>query len=114
MAPKLGVAIHQDAADLSESAINFSGAGDTTIIAGISGLLIRVYKIFFIVGAATNITYKNDGTALSGPLNFSANEGMVLDFDTKPWFTMARGSPFVLNSSNAVQVSGTVYYTQDF
>ncbi len=110
--PKLAIDIHADASDLLDAVINFSGSGDNTIIPGIGGQVIRVWKIFFIVSAATAITYQDGSDAESGPLGFSANEGMVLDFDTKPWVTCSAGSDFVLNSTNAAQVSGTAYYTQ--
>lgn len=110
--PKLAIDVHADAADLSDTAINFSASGDSTILAGVAGQIIRVWKIFFNVSAATNITYKDGANSKSGPLNFSANEGMVLDFDTKPWVTCGIGNSFILNQSGSAQVSGTIYYTQ--
>ncbi len=113
MAPKFSVNIHHDAADIHQAPISFSGAGSNQIIAGLSGTILRIYKIFFIVNASTNITYQDGANSISGPLAFSANEGMVLDFDTKPWFTCTPGNAFNLNSSVGVQVGGTVYYTQD-
>lgn len=110
--PKLAIDIHADAADLLSAAINFSATGDNVIVTGVANQIIRVWKIFFIVGASTNITYKDASTALSGALPFSANEGMVLDFDTKPWMTCQNGDSFILNQSGTAQVSGMVYYTQ--
>ncbi len=110
--PKLATDIHADASDLLQLAISFSNTGDNTIIAGIANQIIRVWKIFLIVSAGTNITYKDAATLISGALPFSANEGMVLDFDTKPWMTCASGDSFILNQSGSAQVSGTVYYTQ--
>lgn len=110
--PKLAIDIHADASDLLQLAISFSSSGSNQVIAGIAGQIIRVWKIFFIVSATTAITYQDGSNAVSGALGFSANEGMVLDFDTKPWVTCGISNAFNLNSSNAVQVSGTVYYTQ--
>lgn len=112
MAPKLAIDIHNDAADLLQVPITFSSIGSNPVIVGVPGAIIRIYKVFFIVAAQTNITYQDGANNISGPLSFSANEGMVLDFDTKPWFTGSIGNAFNLNSSNAVQVGGTVYYTQ--
>ena len=116
MAPKLAIDIHNDAADLLQAPINFSSVGSNQVLAGVPGAIIRIYKIFFIVGASTNITYQ-DGTSfsainVSGPLAFAASEGMVLDFDTKPWLTCGSGNSFILNQSGTAQVSGIVYYTQ--
>ncbi len=110
--PKIAIDIHADAADLLSLPINFSGNGDTIIIAGISGQIVRVWKLWFISGGATNITFKDAAVALSGPAPFSASEGMVLDFDTKPWATCAVGDSFVLNQDGGAQISGMIYYTQ--
>lgn len=97
---------------LSEASIDFSSSGNNIIISATSGQGIYVYKIWFIVEAATNLTYYDGATALSGPLPFTANMSMVLDFDTRPWFEVTGGSGFIINSSNAVQVSGRVYYVK--
>ncbi len=105
--PKLAMDIHADVADLLQVPINFSTSGDNTIIAGVQDDVIRIWKIFFTVSGATQITYDN----VSGPLSFTANGAMVLDFDTKPWVTTDIGGSFQLRSSNPVQVSGIVYYT---
>ncbi len=110
MAPKFGINIHSDAADLTSVPISFSTTGINIVIAGVAGQIIRVYKIFFAVSAATNITIQNGTNALSGAMNFSANEGLILDFDTKPWFTTSDGQDFTINQSGTAQVSGTVYY----
>lgn len=109
---KLNVALNQVDNDLLEDIIDFSGGGDSMIITGSPGTIIRIYKIFFLVAGSTGILIKDNQTALVGVLDFSANEGVVLDFDTKPWFTLGAGDSFLLNSSNAVQVSGRAYYTQ--
>jgi hypothetical protein len=111
--PKYAVDIHADAADLLSVAINISSAGNNTVIFGTAGTLIRIYKIFFIAAGATTITFQDGAsTALSGPVSFSTNEGIVLDFDTKPWFQTTLGNDFVMNLGSAVTVAGTAYYTQ--
>ena len=109
--PKLAIDIHADAADLLSLPINFAASGDNVIIAGVAGQIIRVWKLWFISGA-TNITFKDGAIALSGPAPFAASEGMVLDFDTKPWATCLSGDDFILNQSGSAQVSGMIYYTQ--
>ena len=43
----------------------------------------------------------------------NANGSITLDFESEPWFTTASGKGFAMNSSNAVQVSGTIYFTQE-
>lgn len=100
-------------ANLSSASINFSTTGDNTIIAGVSGQTIRVFKAFFNVSAATNITFK-DGAAtnLTGALNLSSGQGMTLDFDSEPWFITSAGNAFIINQSGTAQVSGRIYYMQ--
>ena len=99
MAPKLAIDIHADGADLTTALINFTGSGANTVIAGVAGQLIRVYRLYFVVTSATVITFLDGTTAFSGPLNFLDNGTMVLNFDTKPWFTTSSGNDFVLNST---------------
>ena len=114
MAPKIGIDIHADAADLSTAPIDISNSGNNSIIIGVPNKLIRVYKLFFIASAATTIIFRDgQSTVLSGSTSFSTNEGIVLDFDTKPWFTTSYGNDFVMSLGTAVQVGGAAYYTQD-
>lgn len=40
----------------------------------------------------------------------SANGGLTFDISGEPWFTTGINEAFNIGSSNAVQVSGTVYY----
>jgi hypothetical protein len=64
------------------------------------------------VGGATNITYKSGSTALTGAVIFSASgSSQTLQIQDEPYFVATHGSNFVMNNSNAVQVSGAVYYT---
>lgn len=94
------------------TSIDFSTAGDNTIIPGANQLGIYVYKYFLVVAAATNLTFKDGATDLTGPIPLAANEAMVFTFDTRPWYEITLGNSFVINSSNAVQVSGRAYYIQ--
>lgn len=98
--------------DLSSAVINFSASGDNIVIAGLPSTTIRIFKLFLVVGSSTNITIKNNLTALTGPIPMLAFGSMVLDFDSDPWFVTSTGNDFVINSSSAAQISGTVYYTQ--
>ena len=47
---ELNVALNQDDDHLSEAIINFAGGGSSTIVAGVAGKIIRVYK-YFVVAA---------------------------------------------------------------
>lgn len=96
--------------------INFSSSGDNTIVAGVSGKKVRLYRITFVVGAATNLEFKDGASiVLAGPYPLAANQSFVLDYTftgMPPWFTTASGNAFVINSSNAVQIGGAADYVQ--
>lgn len=94
-------------------AINFSNTGDNTVVAGVSGQTIRVWRLFFVVSAATNITIKDgSSTSLTGAMNMLANGSAFWDLQGDPWFVTASGNGFVINQSGTAQVSGTCYFSQ--
>ena len=97
---------------ISNAKIDFSASGDTAVIAGVSGRRIYVFRLYFILGAATNITFKNGSTALTGAMPFLANGFMILDPTQVPWHQTDLGAAFNINSSNAVQVSGSIGFIQ--
>jgi hypothetical protein len=98
-------------ASVVQAPINFSASGDNIIIPGVAGKRIKVLQFFFVLAATTNLTYKSGSTALSGPLDFGSNAAQVQDFIQLP-YTCNVGDPFIINSSSAVQVGGTVWYVQ--
>jgi hypothetical protein len=98
---------------MSRAAINFAASGDNTVIAAVVGAPILVFGIFFTVAGATNITFKDGTTSLSGAVVFTANgSAMTLQINDEPYFYCQPGDAFIMNNSSAVQVSGTVYYRQ--
>lgn len=101
---------------VKNAVINFNSSGDNIVITNLASNPttgpINVYGIIFTVGGATNITFKDGTTALSGAIVFTGNgSSMVLQINDEPYFPVSPGNNFVMNSSNAVQVSGIVYYT---
>ena len=101
-----------DGSGLLRASINFSGSGDNTLVAGVSQKIIRVYRLWLVVGSATNLVFKDGTTALNGAADMLASGGLTFDHNGEPWFVTGSGNAFVLNSSSAVQVGGMVYYTQ--
>ena len=92
--------------------INFSSSGDNTVISAVSANPIKIYGIVFTVAGATNITFKDGTTALSGAIVLTGNgSSMTLPVNDEPYFTVSIGNAFVVNNSNAVQASGVVWYT---
>lgn len=96
---------------LTATPITFATSGDNTVVAAVAAKTTRVYRIFFVCAAGTVITIKNGaGTALTGAMTMGAGGAFMLDFQAEPWFTCSANTAFIINSSNAVQVSGAVYY----
>jgi hypothetical protein len=101
--------------NLSSTAINFNTAGDQTLVAGVAGQIITVYKVFFVVSAAATLTFKDGtaGTALTGAMSFTANGSLTFAFDNQPWFFASPGNAFVLTqTTTTAQVSGRIYFVQ--
>lgn len=94
------------------ASIDFSGSGDNTLVAGIANKTIRVFRLFIVVASATSLIFKDGSTALNGALPMSANGGLTFDLSNEPWFYTSAGSNFILNSSNAGQIGGRIWYQQ--
>ncbi len=102
---------------LVETAISFANGADNTIVTGVSGQGIYVFKYFLVVAANVTLTFWDgpsaSGTALTGPISLFANEAMVFTFDTRPWYSTTLGNDFVIQANNGTQVSGRCYYIQE-
>ena len=98
------------AAQLTVTAINFaSGSQQNIVAAGTGSQTIKVYRLYMVVSAATNITFA-DGVVTDGAIPLAANEAIVLTFDGEPWFVGAAATAFKVTSSNAsAQVTGRIY-----
>lgn len=96
----------------SSTTINTSSTGDNTLVAGLSSQTVRVYRMFFVVSAATTITFKDGSLGLTGAMTFVSGGSFVIDFSGDPWFVTSPGNGFILNQSGTAQISGRVYFTQ--
>jgi hypothetical protein len=93
--------------------ISTSGSGAQTLITGVASMIIQVYKLWMVVGAATNVQFKSNTSNLSGLVPMAASGALVLDdVGPAPWFVTAPGEAFILNSSAAVNIGGQIWYTQ--
>jgi|SRR5215510_14538362 len=98
---------------LQRNAITFAGTGDNAVVAAVATQIIQVYRIFFVVGGATNIIFKDGaGTNLTGAIPLAANGAITLDSSGDPWFMTSPGNAFIINQSATAQISGAVWYTQ--
>lgn len=87
--------------------ITFSASGDTPVVAaGGAGKVTQVLALIITVAGATTITAKQGSTALTGAMSLATGVPLNLPFTGVPYFTTAANAAFILNSSNAVQVSG--------
>lgn len=115
-APFVGISIIPGTSALGNfttAVINFSGSGDNDLVSAVANQTVRCFRLFIVVGGITNLTFKNGTTALTGPLPMAANGGITLDLiSPEPWFTASAGNALKLNSSNAVQVSGELWFQQ--
>lgn len=99
-------------ANLRETPIDFTSTGDNTVVAAVAAQIVRVYRLFLVVSAATDLTFKKGSTALTGAIEMTEAGSIVFDFEDQPWFTTELGEAFVIGQTGTAQVSGRLYYTQ--
>lgn len=90
--------------------VDFSSTANQTIVAGVAGQRIQVYKVALNIATTTVLTFKDGSTELWGGLTFTGGGDIVLDITSDPWFTTSTGNSFVISCSATTQVSGGVYY----
>src|SRR5256885_924688 len=95
------------------AALSFSSSGDNTAIAASVGNIIMVWKIWFTVAGAVNVTYKDGAsTNLSGATVLTGNgASQTLYYDGSPHWVTSPGNAFIINLSGAVALTGQIYYT---
>lgn len=98
-------------ASVQQTAINFSGGGNNTVVTGVAGKKIKVLQIYLVLGGASNLIFYSGLTALTGLMDFSTNGAFVLDFGQLPLTCINTLDSFIINSSGAVQIGGTVWYS---
>lgn len=102
--------------DMTRTAvINCSSSGNNTLIDAPSAGRIVIDHVNFIPTGATVITLYSGagGTALTGPYDCDAKQGMAFDNVTAEYAGLLRcgyKTALVLNSSAATQISGFVNY----
>ena len=100
----------------TQASISFSSSGDNTVVAGSGSTTIRIMRLSFVnsdTTTATSITIKDSTpTSFSGAFRLVSGGSFGGDSEGEPLYVTASGKGFVINSSAAVQISGTVWYTQ--
>jgi hypothetical protein len=92
--------------------IDVQAVGDTTIIPGVPGTAIRIYKVVLTAGGASVITLKEGQRDNSGGLRVAMNGHLVLMFESDLPLALPADQPLVLNLTATTRVTGFVVYTQ--
>lgn len=93
-----------------------STSGDLTIIQGQSDRWIYIHQISLFVDAATDVTIKKGTDTFTGPVSLSTGQGFILEasYATESGDVLYKCPPgvdFIINSSNAVGLTGSVNYS---
>jgi hypothetical protein len=98
----------------TQDQINFTGTGDKTLVAAITGRRIRVHKLFIVGAAASNLRFwsgaSSDNVPITGQMNFGSNFVLALDNDDFTILTDT-GDALILSSSVDIQVGGLLVYS---
>lgn len=103
-------------ADILDVVINISTSTTTTLVAAVTGKRIKVWGIW-VQSAGTQTMKFQDGTPtiLIPVLDFAARERLVVQQQgnfSYPWFTTVIGAKLDVVTTQAVQLSGRLYYSQ--
>jgi hypothetical protein len=92
--------------------IDVQAVGDTTVIPGVPGTAIRIYKVVLTAGGSAVITLKEGQRDNSGGLRLANAGNIVLMFESDMPLACPAGQPLVLNLTATTCVTGFVVYTQ--
>jgi hypothetical protein len=85
----------------------------TSLIPGMPGTHIRIFKAVVTAGGAAVITLKEGTRDNSGGLRVVTNGHVVLMFESDLPLALPEGQPLTLHLSAAVRLTGFVEYTQE-
>ena len=93
--------------------IDTAASGDTTIVGATAGQKIKIWSLLLWWNGTTSVILKDGATRnLTGALAGTAQIPLILEEKEHPWFTLTTGNAFIVNLSDAIQVSGSVRYTK--
>lgn len=109
----LSLAAENGGKTLKFAVVNLSSDGE--LIAAVANKVLKVCFAHIMAAAAVVFTLKSDGgtgTALTGPLNYPANGGLVLPLVRPPlhYLATAVGKNLYMDFTTAGQVSGWLIY----
>ena len=95
--------------------IDNAAAGDNTLVASVASKKIRVHQAILVCSGGENtVRFESgaSGTALTGQMTISDNQGFVLPFSPIGWFETAATTLLNLELSGATSVDGVLAYTE--
>lgn len=92
---------------------NAAATGDTTVVAGVAAMAVRVFGLRLSVAGACVVQVKDGAGTVLEQFNFAGAGGAaVLDLRSVPFYIGTPSNALIVNSSAAVQVDGMLEYAQ--
>jgi hypothetical protein len=89
-------------------------ASTTVILAGITGIKLRVLAAAIGAGSAASFAfYASDTSLIAGPFYFPVNTNMMLPYNEVGWFQTSHGQPLEGWETAAAIVTGVLIYVED-
>jgi hypothetical protein len=96
---------------LKTAVISAATAATHSIIAAVTGKVIKVYAVHLVCSAANTVNFENGTTDTTGVMSFAANGGMTTAVNPPAYLLeTAAGAAFQMTLGSAQQVSGWVAY----
>jgi len=94
--------------------IDVAGSGDNTIVAAVTGKIIRVYQVVLIAAGTVVTTWQSGagGTPITGGMTLAVNTGYAPPWCPAGHFQTAEGALLNLSLSAAVSVDGWLIYAE--
>lgn len=94
--------------------IDAASSGDNTLVAAVTSRKIRVLALFLMAAGTVTVRLESGagGTALTGQMELTAQNGFTLPFSPVGWLETASGVLLNLELSGAVSVDGALVYIE--
>lgn len=111
--PPSGIIVVPALANVALNALNFAGAGDKQLVAGVAAQTVKLYRGIFSVDAPTTLTWTDGpgGTVLFAAF-LTAGGSATFEVSGVPWFNAGAGHDLTLHSTAACNVYGGFGYVQ--
>lgn len=111
--PPSGITVVPPLTNKPLNALNFPGAGDQQLVAGVAGQTVKLYRGIFSVDQPTVLTFTDGpGGAVLFAAQLTAGGSVTFQVSGVPWFNNGIGHDLTLHSSAACNVYGGFGYVQ--